>query len=184
MESVLATRLTGIAILVASAWALAGCLPTATTLAIEGAYTASEERSLDDVVDDNVIKIELNKLLIEEGLGMFKDVGTVVYQGRVLLIGDAKEAADKTRAGEIGGQPEGVIEVLNEIQVTDEGGVMSVVNDIYIEKVIQADYLFDAVIDSANFRVRSVNGVVYLIGLAESQAELDKALESSARATT
>ncbi len=176
MESVLATRLAGIAIVVASAWALAGCLPTATTLAIEGAYTASEERSLDDVVDDNVIKIELNKLLIEEGLGMFKDVGTVVYQGRVLLIGDVEEAADKARAGEIGGQPEGVLEVLNEIQVTDEGGILSAVDDIYIEKVIQADYLFDAVIDSANFRVRSVNGVVYLIGLAESQAELDKAL--------
>ena len=176
MESVLATRLAGIAIMVVSAWALAGCLPTATTLAIEGAYTASEERSLDDVVDDNVIKIELNKLLIDEGLGMFKDVSTVVYQGRVLLIGDVAEAADKTRAGEIGGQPEGVLEVINEIQVTDEGGIRSVVDDIYIEKVIQADYLFDSDIDSANFRVRSVNGVVYLIGLAESQAELDKAL--------
>ncbi len=80
------------------------------------------------------------------------------------------------RAGEIGGQPEGVLEVLNEIQVTDESGILSVVDDIYIEKVIQADYLFDTDIDSANFRVRSVNGVVYLIGLAESQAELDKAL--------
>lgn len=176
MESVLASRLAGIAILVASAWTLAGCLPTVTTLAIDAAYTASEERSLDDVVDDNVIKIELNKLLIEEGLGMFKDVSTVVYQGRVLLIGDVEEAADKVRAGEIGGQPEGVLEVLNEIQVTDEGGFLSVVDDIYIEKVIQADYLFDTDIDSANFRVRSVNGVVYLIGLAESQAELDKAL--------
>ena len=176
MESVLAKRPAGIAILVASAWALAGCLPTATSLAIEGAYTASEERSLDDVVDDNTIKIELNKLLIDEGLGMFKDVSTVVYQGRVLLIGDVEEAADKARAGEIGGQPEGVREVLNEIQVTDEGGVLSVVDDIYIEKVIQADYLFDSDIDSANFRVRAVNGVVYLIGLAESQAELDKAL--------
>ncbi len=30
--------------------------------------------------------------------------------------------------------------------------------------------------DSANFRVRAVHGVVYLIGLAQSQAERDKAL--------
>ena len=94
-------------ILLASAWALAGCLPTATSLAIEGAYTAS---------------------------------------------------------------------VINEIQVTDEGGVVSMVDDIYIEKRIQVDYLFDSDSNSANFRVRSVNGVVYLIGLAENQAELDKAL--------
>ena len=40
----------------------------------------------------------------------------------------------------------------------------------------------DADIDRDNFRVRSVNGTVYLIGLAGSRAELDKAL-AIARAT-
>ena len=59
---------------------------------------------------------------------------------------------------------------------SSEGGVIALVDDIFIEKVIQTDYLFDSDIDSSNFRVRSVNGVVYLIGLAESQAELNKAV--------
>jgi osmotically-inducible protein OsmY len=80
------------------------------------------------------------------------------------------------RAGEIARIPEKVSGVTNDIQVTDEGGVGALVDDFYIEKVIQADYLFDSEIDSSNFRVRSVNGVVYLMGLAESQAELDKAV--------
>lgn len=159
-----------------AALALAGCSPTVLSLAADGAYTASEERTLDDVVDDNGIKLELNKLLLDDGLGLFKDVGTVVYRRHVYLVGDVKEAADKARAGAIARVPEKATGVTNDIQVTDEGGVVALVDDIVIEKVVQTDYLFDSDIDSSNFRVRSVNGVVYLIGQAESQAELDKAV--------
>jgi osmotically-inducible protein OsmY len=173
MESFLITRLS---ISLAVLLALAGCAPTLTSLAVDGAYTASEERTLDDVVDDNGIKLELNKLLIEDGLGLFKDVGTVVYRRHVYLVGDVEKAEDKVRAGKIARVPEKVSGVTNDIQVTDKGGIRALVDDLYIEKVIQADYLFDSDIDSSNFRVRSVNGVVYLIGLAESQAELDKAV--------
>jgi len=189
MESVLALRLrlkterssdwrlrSGLLIYLGAALALAGCAPTVVSLAADGAYTASEERTMDDVVDDNGIKLEINKLLLDERLGLFKDVGTVVYQRHVYLLGDVEKAGDKVRAGEIARIPEKVSGVTNDIQVTDEGGVGALVDDIYIEKVIQTDYLFDSEIDSSNFRVRSVNGVVYLIGLAESQAELDKAV--------
>jgi len=173
MESFLTAR---ISIFLVSVLALAGCAPSALSLAVDGAYTASEERTLDDVVDDNGIKLELNKLLIDDGLGLFKDVGTVVYRRHVYLVGDVEKAGDKARAGKIAHVPEKVSGVTNDIQVTDAGGVRALVDDIYIEKVVQADYLFDSAIDSSNFRVRSVNGVVYLIGLAESQAELDKAV--------
>lgn len=175
MESLLSKRLP-FSLAAALALALAGCAPTLTSLAVDGAYTASEERTLDDVVDDNGIKLKLNKLLIDDGLGLFKDVGTVVYRRHVYLVGDVEKAEDKARAGKIAHMPEKVSGVTNDIQVTDEGGVVSLVDDIYIEKVIQADYLFDSDIDSSNFRVRSVNGVVYLIGLAESQAEFNKAM--------
>lgn len=173
MESFLTKRFL---IFLVSALALAGCAPTLTSLAVDGAYTASEERTLDDVVDDNGIKLHLNKLLLEDGLSLFKDVGTVVYRRHVYLLGDVEKAEDKARAGKIARVPEKVSGVTNDIQVTDEGGIVALVDDIYIEKVVQAKYLFDSDIDSANFRVRSVNGVVYLIGLAESQAELDKAV--------
>lgn len=173
MESFLTKRCW---IFLIAAIGLAGCSPTVLSLAADGAYTASEERTLDDVVDDNGIKLELNKLLLEDGLGLFKDVGTVVYRRHVYLVGDVKKADDKARASAIARKPKKVSGITNDIQVTSEGGVAALVDDIFIEKIIQTDYLFDSDIDSSNFRVRSVNGVVYLIGLAESQAELDKAV--------
>ncbi len=157
--------------------ALTGCAPTVLSLGADAAYTVSELRTTDEVVLDNKIKIALNKLTADDSFGLWKDVGTVVYQGRVLLIGTVENADDKARAGKIGGTPEGVKEVINDIKVTDEGGVGSFVNDVAIEKSIQTKYLFNGDISSANYRVRSVNGTLYLIGLAKSQEELDEALE-------
>lgn len=157
--------------------ALPGCVAPVVSLGADAAYTASEERSTGEVVDDNKIKLELNKLLANESAELWKDVSTVVYRGRVLLLGSVETADAKTRAGDIGGQPEGVTEVINDIQVTDAGGFGAFLNDAAIEKSIQARYLFGEGIDSANFRVRSVNGTVTLIGQAGTQAELDKALE-------
>ncbi len=129
------------------------------------------------MVDDNKIKIELNKLLADDSAKLWKDVGTVVYRGRVLLLGGVETADAKARAGAIGATPEGVTEVINDIQITDAGGVGGFLNDVAIEKSIQVKFLFASDIDSANFRVRSVNGTVYLIGLAGTQVELDRALE-------
>ncbi len=156
---------------------LSGCVSTVVSLGADAAYTATEERTAGEVIDDSKIKLELNKLLADESAELWKDVSTVVYRGRVLLLGSVEAADAKTRAGEIGAMPEGVAEVINDIQVTDAGGFGAFLNDIAIEKSIQLSYLFGEGIDSANFRVRSVNGTVYLIGLAGTQAELDKALD-------
>lgn len=166
--------------------ALPGCAPTVVSLGADAAYAASEQRTTGEVIDDNKIKIELNKLLADDSAELWKDVGTVVYRGRVLLLGSVETNDAKARAGAIGATPEGVTEVINDIQVTEVGGpgggIGAFLNDVAIEKSIQAKYLFAEGIDSANFRVRSVNGTVTLIGLAGTRAELDKALEI-ARAT-
>lgn len=157
--------------------ALPGCATTVVSLGADVAYTATEQRTTGEVIDDSKIKIALNKLLIDESAELWKDVSTVVYRGRVLLLGSVETADAKARAGDIGAMPEGVTEVINDIQVTDAGGIGAFLNDFAIEKSIQIKYLFAEGIDSANLRVRSVNGTVYLIGQVETWAELGRVRE-------
>jgi len=154
----------------------AGCVPEVAAVPAGSAEAAS------GAVDDSAIRLRLNARLIDADPAMFKDLSTVVYRGRVLLIGAAASEDARTRAGAIADDVEGVREVINEVQVAADGGVGSFISDVVIEKAIQAGYLFEGAIDSANFRVRSVNGVVYLIGLAANRDELDRAL-AIARAT-
>ncbi len=162
--------------------ALPGCAPPPESPGTDAAYAASERRGTGEVVDDNKIEIALNKLLADDSAALWKDVSTVVYHGRVLLLGSVEtagakaRAGAKVRAGAIGGQPEGVIEVINDIQVTEAGGG-GVLNDAAIEKSIHVKYLLAEDIDSANLRVRSVNGTVYLIGQVETWADLGRVRE-------
>ncbi len=147
--------------------ALAGCTPRVVSLG----------------TDDNKIEIELDKLLADHSAKLWKDVGTVVYRGRVLLLGGVQTADAKARAGALAATPEGVIEVINDIQIAEPGGPGGgFLNDAAIEKSIRVEYRLAKGIDSTNLRVRSVDGTVYLIGLVETRAELDKALKI-ARAT-
>jgi len=126
-------------------------------------------------IDDNVIKLELNRRLIDDGLGVFKDVSTVVFAGRILLIGSVDQPETQERAAVLAQQVAGVRDVINEIQVDDTGGIGTFISDVIIEKAIQSAYLFDDVINSSNFRIRSVNGVVYMMGQAAGRLEYDRA---------
>ncbi len=164
---------------------LGGCasaITGVTTLAVDAAYTATEERTAKDVFNDTKIVLALKQALFNADIDLFKDVDTIVYQQRVLLVGSVDSETDRSRAGEIAAKPRGVREVINEVQVTDEGGIGSFFRNVLIEKMIQSAYFFDQKIDAANFRVRAVNGIVYLIGLAGSDEELERAL-STARKT-
>lgn len=124
--------------------------------------------------DDNVIKLELNRGLIDDGLGAFKDVSAVVYDSRVLLIGSVEEQSSVDSAGNLAKGIDGVREVINEIEVGSDDGIGAFISDVIIEKSIQSKLLFDDAIDSDHFRVRVLNGVVYLIGWAENQIEFDR----------
>ena len=147
------------------------CAPQSST----GSASAVQDPAAEQAVDDNLIKLELNRRLINDGLGLFKDVSTVVYGGRVLLIGSVDQPNLIDRASKLAQEIDGVQEVINEIQVDEKGGIGAFISDVIIEKSIQSDYLFDDAIKSANIRVRSVNGVVYMIGRAESRVEYDRA---------
>lgn len=145
-----------------------------TTQGTPGAKSVASEPDAEQTVDDNVIKLELNRRLIDDGLGLFKDVSIVVYNGRVLLIGSVDQPESLERAAKLAADTVGVQDVINEIQVNDKSGIGAFISDVIIEKSIQSEYLFEDGIKSANFRVRAVNGVVYIIGRAESQIEYDR----------
>ena len=71
-------------------------------------------------------------------------------------------------------QASGVTEVVNEIRVTDEGGVMNYVRDSWISTQLKTKILIDKDIKSVNYSIETVNGVVFLMGITQNQAELNR----------
>ena len=154
---------------------LVGC---AEILAVpmDAVTTVVEDRPLSDAKDDIGIKASILTAFAEEAKGLLVDINTDVYGGEVMLTGSVKKSEDRRKAVELARRADGVKNLYNEIQVTEEGGFSASAKDIGIELKLKANLLGASGVGSINLRWRSVNGIVYYIGQVYSREELDKVM--------
>jgi len=171
-------RMPVVVMALALAAGLAGCVQN-----FSGSDTAPESARPDAAaLDDDGVRLSLERRLIKDGKERFGDVAVLVFDRRVMLVGMVPDAGARNRAADIAAATAGVAEVIDELQVAEGAGLGGFLSDVMIEKTIQTDFLFDSGIESAHYRVRAVNGVVYMIGRAASESELARAI-ALARAT-
>ena len=161
------------------ALALNACTPLG---AVVGAgatvgVAAVQERSVGNAVDDATIQVQINHLLLQKSERLFTDVDLEVVEGRVLMTGSVPSVDDRVDAVRIAWQAEGVKEVLNELQIDDKSGLMSYAKDVWISTQMRGKLIGDGDIVDINYSVDTVNGVLYLMGIAQSQTELDRAVQ-------
>ena len=135
-----------------------------------------EDRPLSGAKDDISVKASILTTFAEEAKGLLVDVNTDIYGGEVMLTGSVKKSEDRRKAVELARRVDGVKTLYNEIQVTEEGGFSASAKDIGIELTLKANLLGTSGVGSINLRWRSVNGIVYYIGLVYSREELDKVM--------
>ncbi len=167
------------ALLAALALLLSAC---STTGAVVGAgatagVAASQERGIKGAVSDAAIRIEINDLWLNAGLDLYKSVSLQIYEGRVLLAGRVPTQKMADEAVRLAWQPEDVREVINEIEVKSDAGVEAFARDALIDARLDSELLFTKGISSINYSTRAVAGKVYLLGVAQSQAELDRVFQ-------
>lgn len=168
-------RIIAASIMVAATLALSGC--GAGMLVGAGAtagVAVAQERSVGAAVDDAGIELQVSQAMLQESEVLFRKVDVEVLEGRVLLTGSVSDADDRVKVARIAWKVNGVKEVLNELQVTNRGSIVDYLKDGKITTQLRYLMLRDREISDINFTVETVNGNVYLLGLAQSQAELDK----------
>ncbi len=164
-------RRLGACAVVAAGFALAGC--TSPTMILDAATTVAEDRTMSQVATDVGLKIDINaKLLSNQYRDLFLDVNTNVYENRVMLTGSVETGSQKRRATLLVRGIKGVTKVINELQVTGDGTLTETANDLWIETKLKARLVGADGVSSINYRWRSVNGVVYFIGVAQNRGEL------------
>ena len=71
---------------------------------------------------------------------------------------------------------DGVKEVLNEIQVHAGGDVIDYARDSWITASLKSTLTFDENVLAINYAIETVNGVIYLIGIAQDRKEMDRVI--------
>ena len=174
-------RTAGVAValvlLVAGSLSLSACGELLIGAAATTGIAIAEERSVGDAVDDLTIRAELNHLFFRDDLELYQDVSFSVIEGRVLLKGTMPTPENRIHALRLAWRADGVREVINEIQVADDSGILDYARDTWISAQLKAKILVDGDVLSINYGVETVNGTVYLLGIAQDEAELARVIE-------
>ncbi|MEE8545017.1 MAG: BON domain-containing protein [Alphaproteobacteria bacterium] len=163
-----------LAALMVAALGLSGCAGVVAGAGAQGLVAAAQERKLLDAVDDKTIQLRINARFLNHDANLFRRVETEIVEGRVLLTGNVPRPEDRVEAARLTWQVAGVREVLNEIAVNDRSGILNYFKDSWITTRLRAKMITDAEIVDINYSVETVNGIVYLIGIAQDEAELKR----------
>lgn len=154
---------------------LAGCGPS--TVIGAGAIAgnaAMQDRGFVKTVEDTATETKINANLLNYSAELFVDVSVEVYEGRALLTGKVRRVKDRIEAVRIAWNVSGVTEVINEIQVEDTSDLLDAARDHWVTAELAAKITLDNKIKAINYSIDTVNGTVYLMGIAQSQAELNR----------
>ncbi|MGE5539797.1 MAG: BON domain-containing protein [Gemmatimonas sp.] len=137
---------------------------------------ASEERGIRGSVSDTEIATRINYAWLNRNVDMFHSLNLFIYEGRVLVTGVLPSTDQVDEAVAIAWKEPGVREVINEIIIDPSGRTGTFASDSYITAQLKAKLLFDRDVSAVNYSVDSVRGIVYVMGIAQSQDELDRVI--------
>jgi len=157
--------------------ALSGCVATAVGAGATVGDTALQDRGVKGAATDTAIRAEINHYWLDKDHKMWMGLKLQIYEGRVLVSGAVPNADMRADAVQLAWKAKGVKEVIDEVVVTDQGGIVDYGRDVAIGTELDAKLLFAKGVQSVNYSSEVVNGVVYLLGVAQNQAELDKVLD-------
>ncbi len=164
-------------ILAAMGGMLSGCAATVVGAGASAGVAAAEERGIDGAIDDLKIRTEINHLWFQKDVEMYRKVTLNISEGRVMLTGVVPTDAARADAVRLSWQVSGVKEVLNEIKVLPAGeSGWDQANDLWIQNKLKARLLTDGDVKNINYIIDVTDSVVYLLGIAQSSAELDRVI--------
>ena len=177
MKNFLKNKITFFLIVLFSSCLLASC-----TQVIFGGATSTgmiivQERSSKQAAIDILVKAKIEEAMFSSDYDkLFSKVRVIVYQGRVLLVGTVAEERIKEEANEISWSTKNVKEVANYITI-GKNDLIDYVKDTRISLELRAKMLTDKEVSEVNFSVTTENRILYLVGIAQDNKELNKVLK-------
>lgn len=156
--------------------ALSGCVPLAIGAGATAGVAAAQEGGIRTAASDTAIRAQIADFWFKRDVEMFRKLNMTVKEGRVLITGSVPTADMRVEAVRLAWQAEGVRQVINEINVDQGTGITGYATDSWITSTLKSQLLLDADIQSINYTVETVNATVYLMGVAQDQAELSSVI--------
>jgi osmotically-inducible protein OsmY len=130
-----------------------------------------EERGLGGAINDKLIQTKINSGWLDIESGLFIGLSSEVHGGRVLLTGSVVSPKHRVNAVRIAWQVDGVREVINQIKIKDQSDLEVHARDAWITTQLIIKLTVDGDIKTINYSIDTVNGHVFIMGIAQDKAE-------------
>ena len=177
MKNFLKDKLSHFFIAVFSSWLFVSCSQVIVGGVASTGMVMVQERSSKQAAIDIIIKAKIEEAMFSNDYdNLFSKVRVIVYEGRVLLVGTVLEENIKEKADQISWNTKNVKEVANYITI-GKNDLIDYVKDTRISLELRAKMLTDKEVSEVNFSVTTENRILYLVGIAQNNKELNKVLE-------
>lgn len=158
---------------------LSGCVAIGAYAIAETAITLNQDRTVGQTFDDQATESLVRRRFAARSLTLFNDALINVHNSRVLLTGHVPNEQLKADAEAAAAEVKGVRAIYNELQVGDGRAFGARTDDTVIRSKLRAALITDWDVKDNNYQIRSIDGTVYLLGIARSEAERDAVIESA-----
>lgn len=157
------------------------CVETIVVGSVTTGVLVMRQKTLVDTRHDVAIATNIGTEFIKNGLkNPGNSIDVTVNEGRVLLTGIARDPQKARLASDLAWKVENVKEVIDEIQLSENNlrprDFSRAMFDYGLTLEIEAKLLLLREVASVNYKITTVNKVVYLIGVAADDGELQKVL--------
>ena len=152
---------------------LGGCASAVIGAGATAGTVAMQERGFATAVSDTTIHAKIDAAYFSNDVDFLR-VSIDVHEGRVLLTGSVPKPNDRIEAVRLAWSINGVKEVINEISVRNSSGLLDSARDHWVSAQLRLKITFDSKIHAINYTIDTVNGTVYLLGIAQNAVELQR----------
>lgn len=154
-----------------------------TALAVAGAATVfvAKDRTLGEGLDETTGGAEVRAKLLAADFGVYSRISVEMSRGRLLLAGAVPTLEHKIEAERIAWTVVPVREVANDLEIGPRPDLWRASWDAWITTEIRTRFMAEDAVKAINFNVETHRGVVYLMGVARRESELEAAVDIARR---
>jgi osmotically-inducible protein OsmY len=129
---------------------------------------------LDDKLAETLI---MKKIVQHDYKKVFLNVR--VIDGLAILSGRVEKAEDKLKITKFAWETAGIKGVRNDIVIADSSSFRQRAKDILISSQLGTALLINKKINSRNYNLETINGKIYIYGMAKTTAELEEVIKEA-----
>ena len=141
-----------------------------------GVNIGLDPRSPGLYLDDKLAETLIMKKIVQNN---YKQIflNVKVIDGTALLSGRVENAEDKLKLTKFAWETAGIKAVRNDIVIANENSFKQRAKDILISSQLITALLINKKISSRNYNLETINGKIYIYGMARTSAEMEEVIK-------